>query len=74
MPNALQKYGLLIFIQVAACAQARPLSITLVNPKNNTVVKCAAQESPIRPSSSLPDVVELCAKQLEARGFVRVDE
>jgi hypothetical protein len=75
MLDGFRKYGpLLISIQVAACAQqAEPLSITLRNPKNNTVITCTAHQSPIRPSDSLSSTVELCAKQLEARGFVRVD-
>ncbi len=75
MSNVLKKSGLaLVLIHVAACAQAQPLSITLVNPKTNAVMKCAAYQSPIKPSSALADVVEICAEQLEARGFVRVDE
>jgi hypothetical protein len=74
MLDALRKCGsLLILIQLAACAQAQPLSITLRNPKTDAVIKCTAREDPVRPSGSLSGTVELCAKQLEARGFVRVD-
>ena len=75
MLNALTKVTLVLtLIQVMACAQAEPLSITLVNPKTNTVMKCSARENPATRNGSLSGVVELCAKQLEARGFVRVDE
>ncbi len=63
----------LVLIQVAACATAEPLSITLVDPKTNTTMKCTAKESPFRPNASLSGAVETCAKQLEAHGFVRVD-
>jgi hypothetical protein len=74
--NALTKVSLLFLtlIQVMACAQAEPLSITLVNPKTNAVMKCSARESSGARNGSLSGMVELCAKQLEARGFVRVDE
>lgn len=75
MLNALTKFSLVLaLIQVMACAQAEPLSITLVNPKTNSVMKCSAREGPAAHSVSLSGMVELCAKQLEARGFVRVDE
>lgn len=75
MLNALTKFSLVLtLIQVMACAQADPLSIALVNPKTNTVLKCSARENTIAHNDSLSGVVELCAKQLEARGFVRVDE
>ncbi len=75
MLNTLTKLSLVLtLVQVMACTEAEPLSITLRNPKTNTVMRCAARQSPIRPSASLSDVVELCAKELEARGFVRVDE
>ena len=75
MLNALTKFSLVLaLIQVMACAQAEPLSITLVNPKTNSVMKCSAREGLAAHSVSLSGMVELCAKQLEARGFVRVDE
>jgi hypothetical protein len=75
MPNAITKIGLLVgTLNLIACAQAEPLSITMVNPKTNTVMKCSARQGPVAPSVSLSGMVELCAKQLEARGFIRVDE
>ena len=57
-----------------ACSQAEPLSITLINPKTNSVMRCAARQAPAAADVSLSSIVELCAKQLEARGFIRVDE
>jgi hypothetical protein len=75
MINALTKLGLVLaMIQVMACAQAEPLSITLVNPKTNTVMRCSARTSTGTQGVSLSGIVEICAKQLEARGFVRVNE
>ncbi len=76
MLNAFTKLVLMLgTAQVMACAQAKPLSVTLVNPKTNSVMKCAARASPLNSSDSdsLSDAVEQCAKQLEMRGFVRVD-
>lgn len=75
MLNAITKFSVaLAMIQVMACAQAEPLSITLVNPKTNAVMRCSAREGPGAHGVSLSGIVELCAKQLEARGFVRVNE
>jgi hypothetical protein len=61
-------------LTVCACSQAEPLSITMLNPKTNTVMRCSARQGPAATDASLSAMVELCAKQLEARGFVRVDE
>jgi hypothetical protein len=74
MSNTLTKLGLIGTLNLLACAQAEPLSITLVNPKTNTVMKCSVRQGPAATDVSLSAMVELCAKQLEARGFVRVDE
>lgn len=75
MLNTVSKFGLvLVMIQVIACAQAEPLSITLVNPKTNTVLRCSARAGPGAHGASLSRIVETCAERLEARGFVRVDE
>jgi hypothetical protein len=46
----------------------------MLNPKTNTVMRCSARQGPAATDASLSAMVELCAKQLEARGFVRVDE
>ena len=74
MANILKRLSLIGILNVLACAQAEPLSITLVNPKTNAVMRCSAHQGPVAPDMSLSAMVELCAKQLEARGFVRVDE
>jgi hypothetical protein len=75
MSNGMKQLGLLIgMASFYACAQAEPLSITMVNPKTNTVMRCAARQGPATNNASLSPTVELCAKQLEARGFIRVDE
>lgn len=75
MANALTRLALATIAGLPlACSQAEPLSITLINPKTNTVMRCAARQGPTETGVSLSNVVELCAKQLEARGFVRVDE
>jgi len=74
MSNTLKTLGLIGILNVLACAQVEPLSITLVNPKTNAVMRCSARQGPVAPDISLSAIVELCAKQLEAHGFVRVDE
>jgi len=57
-----------------ACAGAQPLSITLVNEHTGEVKKCAARESKSADIAALAGAVETCAKQLEARGYVRTSE
>jgi hypothetical protein len=74
MSNTLKRLGLIGILNVLACAQVEPLSITLVNPKTNAVMRCSARQGPFAHDISLSAIVELCAKQLEAHGFVRVDE
>ncbi len=74
MLDAVKKWAsVFTLIQLVACVPTEPLSITLRNPKTNAVVNCTAHEDPLRPSGALSGAVELCAKQLEARGFVRVE-
>jgi hypothetical protein len=50
-----------------------PLNITLHNPKTGVQRTCSAKESSSKDVSALSAAVETCAKQLEARGFVRSD-
>jgi hypothetical protein len=59
---------------MVACSQ-QPLSVTMINPKTKAQVKCAARESerPNVPVELLANTVEICVKQLEARGFKRAD-
>jgi hypothetical protein len=58
---------------VAGCGPSYPLSVTLMNPKTQMVRKCSARESGPQDVPMLARAVEACAQQLEARGFVRVD-
>ena len=55
-------------------ASQNPLSISLYDPKAGVVRTCAARESRAGDISVLSSAVELCARQLEARGFVRVND
>ena len=50
-----------------------PLSISLFNPKTGVKRTCSAKESSSKDVSVLSEAVEACAKQLEARGFIRSD-
>jgi hypothetical protein len=54
-------------------ASDSPLSISLYNPKTGVQRTCSAKESSSKDVSALSNAVETCAKQLEARGFVRSD-
>ena len=59
---------------LSACTATNPLMISLYHPKTNTLRKCAARESNPKYTEMLAGIVETCARQLEAHGFVRVDE
>jgi hypothetical protein len=52
---------------------ARPLSISLINPITREFRTCSAREATPSNTEALASTVELCAKQLEGRGFVRED-
>jgi hypothetical protein len=59
---------------ISGCsASGAPLSINLYDPATGMQQTCAAKESSSKDVSALSDAVEACAKQLEARGFVRSD-
>jgi hypothetical protein len=59
---------------ISGCsASGSPLSINLYNPNTGVQHTCAAKESSSKDVSVLSSAVETCAKQLEARGFVRGD-
>jgi hypothetical protein len=59
---------------ISGCTAADgPLNITLHNPKTGVQRTCSAKESSAADVSVLSTAVESCAKQLEARGFVRSD-
>jgi hypothetical protein len=59
---------------ISGCTTADgPLKITLHNPKTGVERTCFAKGSSAADVSVLSTAVESCAKQLEARGFVRSD-
>jgi hypothetical protein len=61
-------------VLISGCVTADPpLSISLYNPKTGVQRTCSAKESSSKDTSALSSAVETCAKQLEARGFVRSD-
>ena len=71
------RYIAVVFIGIElllACAATNPLSISLYHSKTNTLRKCAARESSPKYTEMLAGIVETCARQLEAHGFVRVDD
>jgi hypothetical protein len=45
----------------------------MYDPKTNTTLNCSAREAPGQNVEILYDAVETCARQLEARGFIRVE-
>src|SRR5688572_9948597 len=73
--RAISMVALLIGAQfLSGCGTTNPLSISLYHSKTNTLRKCAARESTAKNTQMLAGIVESCARQLEAHGFVRVDE
>jgi hypothetical protein len=73
--RAITAIALLISTEfLSGCGTTNPLLIKLYHPKTNVVRNCAARESNSRNTQMLTDIVESCARQLEAHGFVRVDE
>ena len=58
---------------LSGCATAPSLSVQLVHPKTKVVQFCSAREASEKDIPSLLAAVEACARQLEARGFVRVE-
>ena len=64
-----------VICYLAGCTQANPpLSIALKNPKSGAVQKCSAREGSGKDTPALSQAVEMCARRLEARGYVRVPE
>jgi len=58
---------------LSCTASNSPLSVALYNPKTGVQRTCSAKESSSKDVPALSNAVEMCAKQLEARGFVRSD-
>jgi hypothetical protein len=58
----------------SGCAATPNLSVQLVHPKTKAMRTCSARESTSKDIPMLSDAVEACARQLEARGFVRMGQ
>jgi hypothetical protein len=66
--------AMILAVLISGCvASDSPLSISLYNPKTGVQRTCSAKESSSKDVLALSNAVETCAKQLEARGFVRSD-
>jgi hypothetical protein len=62
----------ILFLLHGCSSGTAPLSIKLYNPQTNQTLTCAATDPMARTDNSvLASAAEGCAKQLEARGFVR---
>ena len=62
----------LLLFSFACSSAAAPLSITMYNAETNQTLTCAARDQLGRADTALlAGAVESCAKQLEARGFIR---
>ncbi|HZA55631.1 MAG TPA: hypothetical protein VE616_15380 [Candidatus Udaeobacter sp.] len=55
------------------CTPSRSLFVSMHNPNTNTTLNCSARETRGVDTEILYDAVDACVRQLEARGFVRVD-
>jgi hypothetical protein len=58
---------------LSSCSSQKPesLSIKMVNPETQMTLMCSARDDLGTERAVLANVVETCARQLEARGFVR---
>jgi hypothetical protein len=76
--SSTKKLKILLFLLAACnasgCAATPNLSVQLVHPKTNAMRTCSARESTSKDIPMLSDAVEACARQLEARGFVRMGQ
>ena len=62
-------------LPLLSCASPRGLSVKMYNAKTQSVLNCAAQPSPmVKDNTLLYDAVDNCVRQLEARGYERVDD
>src|SRR3990172_4116991 len=57
----------------SGCAATPNLSVQMYHPKTKVVQNCTARESTAKDIPLLSTAVEACARQLEARGFIRVE-
>lgn len=63
--------ALLIASLNACSSNPESLSIKMVNPQTQMTLMCSARDDIGADRAVLATVVETCARQLEARGFVR---
>ena len=57
---------------LAACTSAQPpMAIKMYNPETKQTLDCAARSQSGEYSPLLANAAEACARQLEAKGFVR---
>jgi len=57
----------------SGCAPTSNLSVQMYHPRTKVVQNCTARESTAKDIPLLSAAVEACARQLEARGFIRVE-
>jgi hypothetical protein len=70
----LSSFVLLLLVLCGCGSAAAPLSIEMYNPATNQTLTCAARDQLVQADPAvLATAVESCAKQLEARGFVRAN-
>jgi hypothetical protein len=63
---------IIIAISLPACAaKETPLAIRMYNPNTNQTLHCTGRDQTGNYTKVLANAVEACARELEARGFVR---
>jgi hypothetical protein len=63
---------IIITISLAACAaKEAPLAIRMYNPQTTQTLHCTARDQTGQFTTVIANAVEACARELEARGFVR---
>ena len=70
-PFSLWMIALLVALLPACSSTPTSLSIKMVNPETQMTLMCSARNDLGTDRAVLATVVETCARQLEARGFVR---
>jgi hypothetical protein len=72
----ISRFGFLsatMIIALGGCVSTKPapLAIRMYNPDTHQTLHCAARDQSGQFTTVLADAVEACARQLEAKGFVR---
>jgi ABC-type uncharacterized transport system auxiliary subunit len=61
-----------VTISLAGCAaKEAPLAIRMYNPQTTQTLHCTARDQTGQFTTVIANAVEACARELEARGFVR---